>query len=134
MCGYFQQRCTEEFGYPADAFAYADVPISTSVFHDGDLDDATRQRYRCDVCFVSNASAPMERLHADLLREHPEMLQPMLEHLYAQIAAALGRDDHPRLSDLAGQLVSHAAEDFGITLNPVDARSLTIHYAYRLLD
>jgi hypothetical protein len=132
VCGIYKPRCTTEFGYPADRFVPLDVPVSSKLFHDGELDPETQARYACDVSFISNASTPVERFHASAAPTYPDEYRPMLDRIYAVTTEMLKAGEFP--TDNAMGLTSRAAEETGLRLNPRQLQHVAIHHAYRVLD
>lgn len=59
----------ETFGYPTHTMVPACVPASEHRFHPGTIDQASRDRWACDVAFVSHHSETPEALRDRLIRE-----------------------------------------------------------------
>ena len=134
VCGYYRDRCVAEFGYPADAFHWTAVPVSTHVFHDAPLDPAARAARACDVCFVSNTSEPLERFVESALRMYPDTWHALLKLIYARALDVLGRDDHPNLEHAADALLADAVRETGTVLRPDQQGHVRNFFAYRVLD
>ncbi|MCK4660155.1 MAG: hypothetical protein KAV82_11590 [Phycisphaerae bacterium] len=134
VCGHYRKRCITEFGYPEDAFVSTGIPVSTQVFHDGEMGEASLAQYACDVSFVSNASEPIERFFQSARGNYPPACQPMLEMIYGRVQEILAQDEHPEMEPAAEELVRLAAEQTGMSLSPEDAMQLSTYFAYRLLD
>ena len=134
VCGYYKDRCTQDFGYPPERFFPTVLPVSERIFHDAPLDPETCERYACDVSFVSNASmTPAEYLRS-ALSAYPRTLHPLLEEL-AALAHTIG-DDHHRIQPAhrAIAIVRERAEARGLTLDTEHIDHIAINVVYRLYD
>lgn len=134
VCGYYKDRCTKEFGYPAEQFIPTVIPVSSSRFHDGPIPDEARRAYECDVSFVSNASAPMERIYQSTAQDQPAGVQPLLRRIYELVTAALGEGTYLSHHEGVPKLVRQAAGEFGAELDPRQVDQLSSNFAYRLYD
>jgi hypothetical protein len=106
------------------------VPVSTRVFHDGPAGDDVPE---ADVVFISNASQPVEQLHAQKLQRYPAGLRPLLNAIYAAVRELLAEQGY--LSQRAAvQLVQARAQQAGVSLTADAIRDLATFYAYRLFD
>lgn len=78
IVGYRFHELTERFGYRSDRVVDAVLPVSTTKFHDGPVDDALRERFTCDVAFATRQSETPEamrnRLRADMPANSPASL------------------------------------------------------------
>ena len=134
VCGYYHDPCVDEFGYPTDAFTATGIPVSTRVFHDGEVDQASFDRYACDVCFVSNASEPTDEFYRTQLAEHPPEHRPLLELIYRRAREHLARDPLSMLGSAAREMVRAAIVETGVSAKPELEKHLGSFFAYRLLD
>ncbi len=134
VCGYFPGRCVDEFGYPAERFEFTNVPVSNTVFHDGPMDDSSKSKYACDLCFVSNASKPIERFYQESLAGYPAGYHPLLESIYEHIQGMLDENEHLDFQTTAVQLVQESAAASGLQLPPEQIEHVKSHFAYRLFD
>lgn len=132
VCGYYQERCCADFGYPADQFVYTDIPVSTHEFHDGDLDAATQEKYDCDICFVSNASTAVEQFAVTAQNQYPVALRPLLKVLTPKAVAIDDRVEYPMTA--AVMLVREEAGRLGVTLDGQTIESIATNYVYRIYD
>jgi len=134
VCGYNRPSCITEFGYPADAFVTTDIPVSTRVFHDGEVDAASAARYACDLCFVSNASEPIDRFYRSQLGNYPPAHRPLLEWIYDRAVECLERESPPEFGPAAREMVKEAMAETGVSLDPEHEKHVGSYFAYRLLD
>lgn len=135
VCGYYKDRCTKQFGYPAEQFLPADVPVSTHVFHNDRLDDESAAAYECDISFVSNASTPIERLYAAAVESYPVKHRAILEAIYDRRAwTTLEGAGHVQPAQAASELVRSTARETGIALPEDDAEFIANNFVYRLFD
>ena len=134
VCGYYQERCVSEFGYPADQFEDTNVPVSARIFHDAEPDGESMARYACDICFVSNASDPVERFYRAEIKNYPPGYRPLLELIYRRAMEILDLDDHQGIGVAAQNLVRSAVAETGLTLDGAQTTHVSSHFAYRLLD
>ncbi|MEQ8769479.1 MAG: hypothetical protein RIB60_03105 [Phycisphaerales bacterium] len=95
-------------GYDPDRALYSPVVVSERKFHDGPITPAQRERFACDIAFVSNHSETPEELHRRKLQEAGdegvraalELIRPEVERIAedlmglrasAAVRAACGR-------------------------------------------
>lgn len=133
-CGYYKDRCTREFGYPADQFCSTVIPVSESVFHDGPITCDDRSRYACDVSFVSNASQPPDAWLAQSLANQPPHFQAILRSIYDEVLGALNRGDFITQHSDAPRLVRQVAIHAGRELTGTEIEQLTHDFAFRIFD
>ncbi len=134
VCGYFRERCCQEFGYPEDRYIDTDIPVSNWLFHDGDLDAETMSKYGCDLSFVSNASTSVPEFYAEALPTYPEAYQPLLTALYPNATSIGDSTEHPLPVDAARALVRSTAAELGISLKEGHEDFIATNFVYRLFD
>jgi len=69
VVGHTHVELYEQFGYPAQNRMKLPVTASTTKFHDGPIDPALREKFACDVAFITHHSETPERMHARLCDE-----------------------------------------------------------------
>lgn len=69
VVGHTHVELYERFGYPAQNRMKLPVTASTTKFHDGPVDPALREKFACDVAFITHHSETPERMHARLCEE-----------------------------------------------------------------
>lgn len=69
VAGYVYPQLFREFGYPADRALSMPVPVSPRKFHDGPVGTALRERFACEVAYVSHHSETPQKLHERLCGE-----------------------------------------------------------------
>jgi len=134
VCGYFHRRCVREFGYPAERFEFTNVPVSARIFHDGELDEESRLRYAADICFVSNASTPIEQFYQSAAEGYPRQLRPLLAAIYERTLRVLEENRYLDFQMTASDFVRSIAEEVGIHLDASQFEQIDTHFAYRLFD
>ncbi|MHC4064989.1 MAG: glycosyltransferase family protein [Planctomycetota bacterium] len=134
VCGYYLPRCAEEFGYPPDRLANAAIPVSTRVFHDGDFAPEEKQRYACDVCFVSHASQPIEAIYQSALTKYPATLRPLLDAVYVEVLRLIDRDGSLEVQTTAADFLRSIIAETGVKLTAEQFEHIKTYYAHRLFD
>ncbi len=134
VCGYYLDRCTKQFGYPADRFLPTHIPVSTRLFHDRELRAETMAEYGCDISFVSHASIPIERFYASALPTYAGSYRPMLERLYERAATLDESSEHGQPVAAAFDLVRSVAAEVGLALEESQVQFVAINFVYRLFD
>jgi len=134
VCGYYKPRCVEEFGYPEEQFYSTNIPVSTRVFHNGAIGEADRERYGCDVCFVSHASQTIEAFYREKVAEYPDQIRGLLEALYAGVKKLLADDGYLDVQTTAGDFTRDVATKNGWELPEETLEHLKTHFVYRLWD
>lgn len=87
--GVVHASMAERFGYPAYGLYPFPVPASARKFHAGEVDEGRRDRFACEVAFVSHHGEAPERLRAELAdRLGPgEAASRLMECLWARAHA-----------------------------------------------
>jgi len=132
VCGILKPRCVAEFGYPESQFETVEMPVSIEMFHDGAVPEDDRAQYDCDICFVSNASAPIERLHTEARETYPPELRPVLDLLFDRVRETLERNEFPY--DAAAEMTRIAVAECGVELDADQLHQLATFHTYRMLD
>lgn len=132
VCGYYQRRCTKEFGYPPQRFFPAPLPVSSRIFHDAPLDRDDTDVV-CDAMYVGHlhdtADEHLERFGAAV----PADMHPLLEAIRVEVTQRHARGEHLALRE-AGPLVSSIARTMNVTLTPAAREQLSGYFAFRLFD
>ncbi len=134
VCGYYDTRCINEFGYPENRFKFAGIPVSTRVFHDGEPDEASAAKYACDICFVSHCQGTPDELYQSALAEYPSALGPLLEALYEDVTRLLDEDGYMEVDTSTDDFVRSTADRLGVTLTAEDVDNIQARFAHRLFD
>ncbi len=69
VVGHTHIELYEKFGYPAKNRLRLPVTASTTKFHDAPVDAALREKFACDVAFITHHSETPERMHTRLCDE-----------------------------------------------------------------
>lgn len=69
VAGHVYPQFFRQFGYPADRALSTPVAVSTRKFHDAPADDTMRERFACEVAYVSHHSETPQRMHERLCAE-----------------------------------------------------------------
>ena len=88
VIGYSRQELTQRFNYPASRFMPAMVGVNPQRFVPRGLTQSEKDRYSCDISFVSHASAPAEKIiqHEIDQQEKPEA-KALLDYIFQQVRA-----------------------------------------------
>ncbi len=132
VCGLFRDRCIEQFDYPKNQFEYVDVPVSTRIFHDGEPTTAQRNRFECDISFVSNASTPIEQFHAEESAKNDSSVQEFMNRLFDATKSAI--DDDAFCLRKAIKLTTRIAHEMNLDMVEENLRTFATHYTYRVFD
>lgn len=134
VCGYYKDRCTQEFGYPPEQFCSTVLPVCETVFHDAPLIAKDQHTYGCDVSFVSNASRSPLGCLEDALAECGTERQPLLRSIYQQVMGALERGEFISQYVGAPAIVRQAAKRLNVQPTDQEVEELTQLFAYRIFD
>jgi len=134
VCGHYFDQCTQRYGYPDRQFVPAELPVSTRVMHDAELDEDSVSREACDISFVSNASTPIDRFYETTKGQYPPALHPLLETIYGRVCEVLESGGYLSFHRTAAELVRTAARQMGIALPDGQVEQLKTAFAYRLFD
>lgn len=134
VCGFYRHRLIEEFGYPADQVYTNSMAVSSRVFHDGPISDEDRDRYGCDVCFVSHASKPVADFAREEKAKYPVELHPFLDSLYVQIMKLLEEDGYIDMQTTAEDLVRSVLAEQNFGLDDADIERIKNSYVFRIFD
>ncbi|HPD30381.1 MAG TPA: glycosyltransferase [Phycisphaerae bacterium] len=135
--GYYRNRCTREFGYPADRFFTAPIPVADAMFSEEPVSDEEAKRLACDVMYVGHLNQTIEALRTHWRAEQPRELHPILDDIDAFVDRVLERGEHLRehySNTDPTELVRRLAGDRGKHLRPEDAERLFTFYANRTFD
>lgn len=134
VCGYYKDRCTQEFGYPAQQFCSTVIPVCETVFHDAPLTAKDQRAYGCDVSFVSNASRSPQGCLADALEKCAPERHSLLRGIYQRVIEALERGEFVSQYVDAPRIVRESAHQLRIPLADEEVEQLTQLFAYRIFD
>lgn len=87
VLGYNRTECTTKFGYPFERFLPAMVVVNEDRFAPPELTADDRRRYGCDVCFVSHASKPAERILAEQTARADPRAKVLLTEAFQRLRA-----------------------------------------------
>lgn len=134
VAGYSKIACVLA-GCNARQFLFARVPTCPEQFSGPPLTDAERQRYGCDVSFVSHASQTPRAFHEEeRSRVHDPKLKAMLDALFELTMEHL-RKHHVMWGALPGILLEEAAQRVGLSPPEGELRSRLVGwYLWRLGD
>lgn len=102
ICGLIGETRARANNYPIAQCKYLPMPVSTEMFADSKITDAERDRYGCDLSFVSNLSIAPDRYLADTRAALTD--DPQARKLISALYETLG----PRIA--AGRVPSSPAE------------------------
>lgn len=133
VCGYYQRQCCEQFGYPAENFFHAPVPVSAAMFHDQAVDSDLRQRLSCDLIYVGHLAGGVDQVRREWRSKSPPSVHPLLDRMDDEMHALLRRGAHLIVHDAEALVRQWALElDVGLALD--ELQRLAHFYAYRLFD
>jgi hypothetical protein len=88
VIGYSRQELTQKFGYPASRFMPAMVGVNDERFVPRALTAAERERFGCDVSFVSHCVKPAEQIiAAEMAKQELPQGKALLDDLFQQLKA-----------------------------------------------
>ncbi|XOV76750.1 MAG: hypothetical protein ACFHWZ_07895 [Phycisphaerales bacterium] len=92
IVGYRFHELTERFSYRADRVIDAVLPVSTTKFHGGPVDDALRERFACDVAFATRQSETPEAMRDRLRAESGASpgMGAVIDHLDETLRGRIG--------------------------------------------
>ena len=134
VCGYYRQRCVEEFGYPAERFLSVKIPVCRRRFHPGPAEADAMANLAADICFVSHASTPIERIYAEAVPAYPPLLHPLLELLYERITRLLADGGALDLETSARRLMLESMSAANLTMDEHDLDHIKTNFVWRLYD
>jgi hypothetical protein len=82
--GYSRGELTQRFGYPASRFMPTMMAVNQARFTPKPLSDAELNRYRCDVSFVSNCTAPAEQIIREEMDRQNPVSRALLDDIFQQ--------------------------------------------------
>lgn len=133
VCGYYSERCTENFGYPASRFFPAPVPVSTRIFHDEPVDPEFAAQYTCDVMYVGHLHDTADEHLAKWHSSTPAEIHPLLDRIFQDVSAMHERGEFLEQTN-ARPLVEQLAADLKYTLCDADLEQIANFFTYRLYD
>lgn len=102
MVGLVNASLVRDFGYPVDRALFSTMPACPVKFHDGPIDANRRERFACDVAYVSHQSEPVERLVERLLaRATSDTEMRLVRTIEHHVSSLINRDERPGTWDLA---------------------------------
>ncbi|MHC5025720.1 MAG: CgeB family protein [Planctomycetota bacterium] len=139
VCGYYMDRCVEEYGYPAEATCPIPYfPVSTSAFHDEPLSDEAAAGCSCDVMYVGNRHETPETLYESWRATASASIHPLLETIREHVQQLTKEGGHlvdngVGLND-PRRFVRHHADRLALDLTQESIDSIAYYFAYRLFD
>lgn len=133
VCGFYRNRCVEEFQYPADQFCNALVPVSTHAFHDGPVPDDECAQFACDIMYAGSYKDSPEEHIAKFLSQSEPVMGPLINAL-AQEAARRVLDGESLLEWEASELIRTMAAALGIPIDETQREQLTHFVLLRTYD
>ena len=133
VCGFYRERLVREFGYPAEQLCDALIPVSSHVFHAGEVPDEDANRYDCDLLYAGNIKTLPAELLAELRNSTPQTLHPLLASFEQEVARRLDGDELLLPVD-AADVMDELSRRAGLQL-PQDVRERLMNFGLlRLYD
>jgi hypothetical protein len=134
VCGYWVDRCVNKFGYPANRFLNTNIPVSTRLFHDAEIDEDDRARYACDISVMSNASTPIEAFYATVLDAFPAEFRPLITWLHERADEIIARGENFSYHHHTGPLVRDGVSACGLDCTDAQIEEVRTGFLCRRID
>lgn len=115
LAGVVNPALFSDFGFPRQQAMPIPVVASSRKFHDGPIRPADRDRFACDIAYVSHNSQPPAAMHDALLRSLPPdsplhaSMRDLPERITDLISAGLHTNLSNELTLLAGDVFARAS-------------------------
>lgn len=119
--GFGRLQLSRKFGYPADRYMPATVPVNESRFTPAPLTDEERSQYACDVSFVTHASTPADVLVKAEMKKIGGDAQRLIGDVFERLRAIYADGNSLTQPILLRRLIETSLLD---TKTSVDAPSL----------
>lgn len=136
VIGHAVPRLFDRFGYDASRALFTPVVVSPEKFHPGPITPEQRERFACEVAFVSHHSETPDAMHArKMLEAGDAQTQGILENLFPRIIAAAGGLMKERAGK-ALRIATHTAmrDARGCEPDASDVHQLELQYSRPLLE
>jgi hypothetical protein len=116
--GYGRTQLTTRHAYPAGRFMPAMVGVNSDRFSEKPIPDAELAPHRCDISFVSHATAPAERFIAEESeRSGSAEVKRLLHAIYDRLRAIYESGDSVSAGDVLRQIIMNTMRDLRISGN-----------------
>ena len=134
IAGHVYDDSTMRRGYDGDAVLRFPVPVSTRKFAPSPVADTDRERFACDIAYVSHQSEPADRYHTRIATQFPPSHHPALVRCFGRVRdAVLGWSDAAQehaLDAAIGELV----ENLGQSGDPAAASIVRTQYVHPIAE
>lgn len=140
VVGHTHVELYERFGYPAQNRMKLPVTASTTKFHDGPVDPALREKFSCDVAFITHHSETPERMHARLCDEagragSGSAVVRIFEELRPRIREMVETESHAPIAQRVREAaIATAVEVIGREPDARTGAMLVNQYAFPMAD
>ena len=133
VSGYHQQRCIDEFGYPAERFFGHVIPVSEAAFHPAPVASETAEHVGGDLVYVGHLTRTASDYHAKLRQEAPAALKNLVDAFWEDTQSRLACGELLMQSQM-GAVVETLAAQHNIKFRKGSAVRLTDFGLFRLYD
>ncbi len=117
LTGNLREEYFQTFGYPRTRAFDAAIVASGRKFHDGEVTPAQRERFACEIAYVSHHSETPAAMHARKRKEssaNPSfaaLMERMLPAIGPAVASCVQEPVSTRLAAIAAHMLREAGED-----------------------
>lgn len=134
VCGYYQEPCTSEFGYPPSRFFNVTLPVSSGTFHDGPVEADEATRSASDIVYVGHLHHTAQEHREAWRSSSPQHVQRLLDRLFREITALHERGEHMGYVREPRELIERIAAEMGLALDGPAVDRISAFFAHRLYD
>jgi hypothetical protein len=128
VIGYSRQELTQRFNYPAARFMPAMVGVNDQRFVPRELTQSEKDRYGCDVSFVSHASTPAEKIiQHEIDQQQMPQAKALLDYIFQQVRAIYEAGGFVSNGHVLSRMVDDALAKWNLRANREPLMDLFIH-------
>jgi hypothetical protein len=128
VIGYARQELTQRFGYPASRFMPAMVGVNDRRFVPRELTPSERDRFGCEVSFVSHATMPAEQIiAAELKKQEKPEARALLDDVFQQLRAIYESGGSVSNGHLLEKMIDQTLQRRGLRSNREGMMDLFVH-------
>jgi hypothetical protein len=128
VIGYSRQELTQRFKYPASRFMPAMVGVNDRRFVPRALTATERDRYGCEISFVSHASVPAEQMiQVEIDKQQKPQAKALLDEIFQQLRAIYEDGGFVSNGHLLKKMIDTALVKWNLRADPEQLTGLFIH-------